>query len=191
MGRVKVDGLPNNMSIHNHGTSIELIRNWQSRALLEGTVLYVAVLAFIAFFQINFFGFSLRNILTLIILSLPLIIMWKNKTHILIQRGQVSVKHKPFPYLGTKTIPSRSIKQVYVKQLTSTASENNSVRCAQLKYFRYEVKVVLKTSKEITLLKGIRDHQQALFIEEEIEKFLRIEDETNINEFGSTPILGW
>ncbi len=195
MGRVKVDGLPDNMSVINHGSSIELIRNWHTRALLSNTLLLIALMTMAVIYLIVFSDTLmqkvLRSVVAMVILAMPLIIMWKNKTHILVQRGQVSVKHKPFPYFGNRTIPSHSIKQVYVKQHSSSAPEDDSLNCAQLKYFHYEIIIILKKNKELSLLKGLKDHQHALFIEEEIEKFLNIEDQQNNREFGSKPILGW
>ncbi len=195
MGRVKVDGLPDNMSVINHGSSIELIRNWHTRNLSSGTVISTMLIPvtviILIFTSDTFLEKLIKSIGAIAVLSMPLIMMLKNNTHILIERGQISVKHKPFPFFGARVIPSHLIKQVYVEQFTSSAPENNTVRCAQLKYFQYEVKVILKSNNELSLLKGLKDHQQALFIEEEIETFLNIEDQQNNREFGSKPILGW
>lgn len=98
-----------------------------------------------------------------------------NKTDIIIKRGQLVVKHYPLPWPGSKNISTNEIEQLYCKENISR-SKNGTTRT-------YEVKVILNNRTDQSLVKNMEDVQQALFIEQEIENKLGIENREVAGEY--------
>ena len=101
---------------------------------------------------------------------------WFNVTDITATRQDITVKHKPLPWLGNKTINARDIKQLYGKEKVTTNRNSTSVS--------YEIHVITHSGADTTLVTGLETSQQALFIEQEIEKFLNIKNAPVRGEIG-------
>ena len=80
----------------------------------------------------------------------------------------LSIRHVPLPYLGNKTVEASDVKQVYSKERISRSRRGGSVT--------YEVHALTHSGRNLKLLSGLPNSEQALFIEQEIERFLRIQD---------------
>ena len=91
-----------------------------------------------------------------------------NTTQIKVGRGNLSLRHGPIPWKGNKAIPAHSVRQIYGKEMIKN-SKNGT-------YKRYSVEVVLDTNKRETLVKGLEEAEQALFIEQQVEQHLGIQD---------------
>ncbi|MGJ3237626.1 MAG: hypothetical protein ACFE0Q_02870 [Anaerolineae bacterium] len=83
-------------------------------------------------------------------------------------RQQLRVKHRPIPYPLDKTMNTSEIDQVYVRRKV--------IKTEKSSYTIYRVHVVSKNRRDIKLLSDLREFEQALFIEYELEKFLGIRD---------------
>jgi hypothetical protein len=120
---------------------------------------------------------STGNFIMLLFISLHLIIgifvayytatLYVNKTTIRVSQLLLEVKHGPLPYWGNHNLSSEGLKQIYCKQRISSG------RSASVSY---EVHAINIEGKDITLLNGLDQSEQALYIEQEIERFLKIED---------------
>ena len=64
---------------------------------------------------------------------------------------------------------SSGIRQLYSKEKTTDNRDTNRIS-------QYELRVITHDKKEVKLLSGLESPKQVLFIEQAIEKFLRIED---------------
>jgi hypothetical protein len=90
-----------------------------------------------------------------------------NQTVIRVGQGMLSVQHGPLPWFGNKTVPSHQIKQLYCKEHVQRSENSNSLT--------YSVEMILDHGRE-TLVKGLQECEQAIFIEQALERFLKIED---------------
>lgn len=91
-----------------------------------------------------------------------------NTTTIRVDSGQLSIRHHPLPWRGNRTLDSRSIRQLFVKSKTSHSKNGTSTT--------YELHAVTQTDGQEELITGLQEQDQALFLEQEIERHLRIED---------------
>jgi hypothetical protein len=91
-----------------------------------------------------------------------------NQTVIRVGQGLLEVQHGPLPWLGNKTLTAHEIKQLYCQEHTHHGKNGTSVT--------YSVELIRNGERE-TLLKGLNECDQALFVEQELERFLKIEDQ--------------
>lgn len=91
-----------------------------------------------------------------------------NKTVIEIGSWQLSLKHGPLPWPGNRTLDSSSIDQLYCRRKISRNDNSTSET--------YELHAITKDNKKLKLLSGFTEPEQALYLEQEIEKALQIKD---------------
>ncbi len=94
-----------------------------------------------------------------------------NTTYITVRRGKLSVEHLPlrFPFYPDRFIPVANIEQVFVERYVASKTNNNPD-------FAFRVKLIETNQNRINLVKGLKQPNHALYIEQEIEKFLKIQD---------------
>lgn len=93
-----------------------------------------------------------------------------NTTHIVVDHSYTTIQHRPFKvFFKEIKIETRNIEQLYVKKyiMSRTNGKPN---------YAYGVMAKMKDGSEIRIVKGIKRTEQALFIEQEIEKFTGIVD---------------
>ena len=91
-----------------------------------------------------------------------------NRTTISIDSSALIIRHKPIPYPGNREIPSEQINQLFSKEKISQGKNSTSIA--------YELHAILRGQEKLKLLSGLDDADQALYLEQEIEKYLGIED---------------
>ncbi|MBF0122097.1 MAG: hypothetical protein HQL21_01650 [Candidatus Omnitrophica bacterium] len=92
-----------------------------------------------------------------------------NITTIKVSYDFITVRHAPLPCPGEKTIPRGDVKQFYSEEDTHETKHGHG--------HTYAVRLLTKNEKTIDLIKGLAGRDEALFVEQQIEKFLRIQDE--------------
>ena len=93
-----------------------------------------------------------------------------NKTYIRISYGSIIITHRPLPWFGQKNITKHDLKQFYSKE---------EIHCGKNGYsYSYSVQALTQSGKVVELISGLSSREEALFIEQEIEKYLKIEDES-------------
>ncbi|MBF0569537.1 MAG: hypothetical protein HQL18_02035 [Candidatus Omnitrophica bacterium] len=95
--------------------------------------------------------------------------MFLNKTTIRITYDSVTVRHAPLPWMGQKTISRAEVKQFYSQEDISQ-TKNGTSRS-------YAVRLLTSNEKVVDLVTGLAGRDEALFIEQQVEKFLGIRDE--------------
>lgn len=90
-----------------------------------------------------------------------------NRTLIHVRKRSLRILHAPFPWPGVKKIESKDLEQIYVEE--NVHQKNGS-------HASYTLFAVLKKSGKKKLLSGLKNYDQALKIELEIEKALGIKD---------------
>lgn len=91
-----------------------------------------------------------------------------NSTVITVTAEQLTIRHGPLPWAGNLAVASAELKQLYCSEHLS--QRKNDVQR------RYGVEAILNDNTRRTLIKGLFDADQALFIEQEIEEHLGIVD---------------
>ncbi len=170
-------GIPIQITVRKDPDHLQITRTWFERKYVWLTPFVVVWDAFI------FWGckktFSAAQIDLFVVLFLPLFVclavfltyMWLagflNKTKIDVTRNVISVKHGPVPVWGNKRISSRELSRLDYK----SEKWRNGIYWIDL------ISVLAKMSNQssITLLSGLKDVNQAMFIKQEVESFLGVE----------------
>jgi hypothetical protein len=91
-----------------------------------------------------------------------------NTTRIAVGRGLIKVRHGPLPWWGQLTMPVDDFKQFYCKEKLHH-NKNGS-------HYTYEVWAALKSGDSKKILSSLNEREQAIFIEQEIERALNLKD---------------
>lgn len=97
-----------------------------------------------------------------------------NRTVVTVDRAAITVRHRPLPWLGNKTIPVGQIEQLYVKSNFSRFQRGEPT---------YGVHLVDQANKHAKLVTGLSSSDHALYLEQEIERYLGIVDRPVRGEF--------
>ena len=94
-----------------------------------------------------------------------------NRTYITVDEHHLTIDHRPIknPFNPPEEIPVRNIEQIYVKRYVASRTNGRPS-------YGHAIMVILKKGRQIKLIEGMRNPDKALFIEQEIEYFLNIED---------------
>jgi hypothetical protein len=91
-----------------------------------------------------------------------------NITIISIGYDNVGIHHKPLPWKGNMDIYKHDLKQLYVKQHTHKSKHGER--------YSYSLNAIDRDNKDRLLLNILQNAEEAKWIEQKIEKFLKIED---------------
>ena len=91
-----------------------------------------------------------------------------NRTTVVARPGVLSVSHRPVPWPGNVTLNTDQVEQLYCTE--KIRHGKNTV------HTRYTVAAILHSGRKQTLLKGLVDADQALYVEQELERYLKIRD---------------
>ncbi len=184
--------IPQNMQLEEDRNSMKIIHKWSNImgyillgfSLFWNSIIYFGFISemlaenvptFVLFFMTPFIGvgififyFGLANIL--------------NTTIISIGYDNVSVKHTPLPWLGNKDIFKHDIKQLYVKQHISKGKNGTSMSYSTS--ISYSVNLIDKDNKDIKLIDSLQTPDEGRFIEQKIEKFLKIQSKPVSGEYN-------
>lgn len=164
-------------------SSLDIRTNW-SRNKSKGGMWFLVL--FTIMWNMAIWPFAMSNILSGAIISvLPMALhlaaglgmayyvlsMFINKTDIYVTDQDITISSSPLknPFTRDEVIPAKKIKQLYVTRYVS--STTNGVA-----NYAYALYAISKSNKRIPLIKGMNKETQ-LYLEQEIENFLEIEDE--------------
>ncbi len=163
---------------------LEIVVDWYSSApkrkvltLVTSAFLWNIVLLPIVLFltyngQFFFLFLFAGHLATGLMLVVQLLATFLNKTHIEVRPSGIQVIHKPIKSVlnKNKDIRAADIDQLYVSRYTEKPHDRikNGVQA-------YALSLVLKNGKTIELIRGMNRETQ-LYIEQEIEAYLRIKD---------------
>ena len=167
--------LPKGMVMNRDPIHLEIIRRWYGSSVIIMTILCFMYAMFILIFSE---GILEGNIFTIInssffgfiglFLVYYTIAGYINSTHIRADRDFLIIQHKPLPWFGNKSIPSRELDQLYSKMSVYYYRGEDHYSC--------EIRAKMKTNQDIKLLSKLSNPHQALYVEQEIERFLNIVD---------------
>jgi len=91
-----------------------------------------------------------------------------NRTTVTVERETLTVRHAPLPWPGNVSVATDQLDQLYCRRRISHGKHGPS--------YSFEVRAVTQEGRKMTLIKGLESEDQALFIEQQIESRLGIED---------------
>ena len=178
-------GLPEGMEMNNENGGLEIRRRWFSLVNIFTAVFAVFWCGFLVVwytmlgsfssgdnpgggFLLIFYLFPLIHVAVGVWLLYSSLCGFLNKTLIRADWENLSIRHYPLPWAGNKVIPKQEVKQLYVKRRESRGRGGTSVT--------YEVRLLTQSGSDIKLLTGLPNEEQARFIEQEVERYLQIEN---------------
>lgn len=105
-----------------------------------------------------------------------------NSTVIRVSDGRLSVRHGPIPWLGNFDLPTDSLEQIYCQNKLHKSRDDDGHTTTSM---QYEVHAIVGGKKQ-KLLGGLHDADQALFVEQRLERFLGLEDRPVSGEMSAT-----
>ena len=91
-----------------------------------------------------------------------------NRTTVTAEMGMLTIRHAPLPWPGNKQLWDEQFEQLFSKEKVSHSKNGTN--------YSYEVHVALRDGEQVKLLGGLDKAEQALFIEQELERYLGIAD---------------
>jgi len=92
-----------------------------------------------------------------------------NRTRVSIEGDQVEVIHRPFRWFGNRRLDAREINQLFCTEYVAYKSNDQP-------QYRMCVNAILQDGAKLELIKGLEDAGQAFYLEDLIERHLRIPD---------------
>lgn len=167
------------------GEGLALVRRWYSSKF----IIFIICCVFGDGFLIFWYSAALRPGTSVILVIAPILhviacallnyctlagIM--NRTRIAIGIDDLSIRHAPIPWPGNRSIPRTDLERLFVEE---------RVYRNKGPYYTYGLNAVLKDGARVKLLSGLEDPEQALFLEQEIEARLGIQDRKTPDELRS------
>ncbi len=168
--------MPKGIEVLPTGNRLEIIRTWFSLKIIFFTVFtlfwdgFMVVWFAIAISQRQWLMAVFGTIHGTVGLGLFYYVLtgYLNRTIITVNHSLFTIKHAPIPWPGNKLLNPRDITQLYCKEQMHRNKNSTS--------YTYEVHGILKNTEHAKLITGLDNSEQALYIEQEIERFLNIED---------------
>ena len=92
-----------------------------------------------------------------------------NVTRLKVDREQFAVQHDPVPWPGEVKTPTNTLEQLYCKEKSHSGESGTT--------YTYQLCAVLKDGRKLDLVSGLDSADIAIFLEQQIETWLRIPDE--------------
>ena len=178
---------PPRFTVESLGSELEITKSWFSPAVFFLAFFCVIWDGFLVFWYgiafshddspLIMFLFPGLHVAVGVSLTYFVICSFVNRTRIKVGMGQLTVRHGPLPWPGNYTLNSVDVEQVFCQSKFHSSKHGGR--------FTYEVHVVLHDGTKQKLVTGLDDPDQAIFIEQQLEDYLRIEDRRVPGEYGS------
>jgi hypothetical protein len=170
--------MPRAINIERMGGGRTIVRRWYSPVLFFLVVFIIIWDGFLVFWYVTALSsddaplmmkiFPLGHVAVGLGLTYYTLAGFLNRTRIHADRGEVSIRHGPLPWFGNRTIRAVDLEQLYCTRHVSRSRNSRTVT--------FRVNAATRGGRKIKLLSGIAEEDQALFIEQELEQHLNIED---------------
>ena len=175
--------LPKNMQLIDHGRYLEIVRVWRGWSTLVLAGFTVVWWWFLSGYFKNFpsFGDSWKDFILLIFVAAGIFMTYRviaeffNKTYIFANESKIEIRHRPVPWIGNLKVDAADINQLYVKEVVDRGEGGTSTT--------YELHAKTNSGKDVQMLPGLPDADQAKFVEEKLEALLHIENRSIPGEY--------
>ncbi len=176
--------LPKGFSLREYGGSLEITRRWIGPAAFFLLIFalfwngFMIVWHGIALSQGEWImsAFGLIHTAVGIGVAYFTLALFINTTRIRAGLGKIEVRHGPLPWKGNKTISSVDIPQLYCMEKIIRGKNGTSSR--------YRIEAILPDNRRETLVDGFTDSDHALYVEQQLERHLRISDQPVAGGYG-------
>jgi hypothetical protein len=172
--------MPGGMFVDYGAQSLHIERRWFSMKYVPMAFFCVAWDAFLIFwysmaFTANpgwiFIVFPIAHVAVGVGLTYSTLAGFLNSTKVDVDSQFVSIAHGPMPWLGDRTIATGDVKQFYTKE---DRGEKGST---------FDLYLMTKDNKSIKMIDGMDSVDAGLFIEQQVESWLQIDDQPVAGEF--------
>ena len=169
---------PRSITIEDLGSGLRLTRSWFTLQALFLTVFCIVWDSFLVFWYSKVLEpnapwimavFPVMHVAIGIFLTYTTLALYLNRTVLEVNEGRLTVRHGPLPWPGNREVDVSELEQLYCEEKASQG------RRGAVSY-TYNVCGLLKGGRRVTVLSSLPDRDQALFVEQIIEKYLGIED---------------
>lgn len=98
---------------------------------------------------------------------------WLNRTEIKASPTSLDIKHGPLPFPGKRLDPG-NIVQLYCKERIHHHADSD--RDGASTSYSYELHAITGDGKQEKLVTGLHESEQALYLEQQLEQFLKVEN---------------
>ncbi len=167
--------MPEKITLEKHGNDLYIEYSWMNPMVYFLLFFCIGWDAFLIFWYSMAFGdnvdiimiiFPIAHVAVGIGLTYFVVASFVNKTHFTIQDGWLFVQHKPLPWKGNLSLDVKEIKQIFCKENISQ-NKNGTSRS-------YDVHYVTQGNMKKKLISGLSSPDLALYIEQELERHLKI-----------------
>jgi hypothetical protein len=118
--------------------------------------------------------FALLHVAAGVVLMYATAAMFVNRTRIVVSGGRLTVDLGPLPWPGNRDIPTASLEQLYTVEHVQRTRGGTTIT--------YSVRARVRGGGAVKLATGLSERDQALYIEQVIERHLGIPDEGSYND---------
>ncbi len=169
---------PNEVTIQKQGQGLKLSWRWFSAKYIGLAIFAVVWDAFLCFWYSAALSgsgmpwimivFPLGHVAVGVGITYSVIAGFLNRTTLAVDRNVFTVHHDPVPWFGEVKVKPADLDQLYCKEKISHGKNGTSTS--------YQLCAVLKDGRKLDLVSGLDSPDVALFIEQQVEDWLRIED---------------
>lgn len=168
--------LPKGFTLAGQGIELAIIRRWFGPAalflipfaLFWNGFLCVWYSIAISAGQVIMMVFPILHVAVGVGVGYTALAMVLNQTAIRVSPGLIDVRHGPLPWFGNRQIDPSSLAQLYVAEKVSRGRRSASVT--------YELRARTRLDRDEPVVEGLERAEQALYLEQEIERYLAIKD---------------
>jgi DNA-directed RNA polymerase subunit RPC12/RpoP len=172
-----VVAVPSSVRIEKDGQSARIVQRWFSLKYIPMALFCVAWDGFLIFWYGTAFAtgapwimivFPIVHLALGVGLTYSTLCGFFNRTVLEVTREELAIWFDPLPWGGEKTIKVSDLKQLYCKEKV-TRGENSTTR-------QYQLFAVTQDNKQVQLVSNLDSPDVAVFIEQQIERWLKIGD---------------
>ena len=169
--------LPSAMRVEQTAHGLAIVRRWFSPAILFLVFFCIAWDGFLVFWYSVAFSmngpwimkvFPIAHVAVGVGLTYFTVASLFNTTRIEVGRGELSIKHGPVPWFGGKTLRATEVDQLFCKEKVSRGKHGYR--------YTYSVWAAMKDGSSAKVISEGTETDQALFIEQQLERALGIRD---------------
>ena len=167
--------LPAGVHVEERGRDLLIVRRWFSWTFIflaffcvvwNGFLLFWYGIAFTTGAPLIMKLFPILHVAVGVFITYFTIAGFLNRTTFRIERDHLSVRHGPVPWRGNLEVSTVGLEQLFCTEQVSRGRNGTTIR--------YSVEAALKDGRHLKLATGLDAREQALYIEQTIEKHLGI-----------------
>ena len=168
-------GLPDRFAVAELGGVLTISWHWPRWMAIPLAAFAVAWNGFLVFFYRGLLAsnaptgtllFPLLHVGAGVFITYFVLVILFNTSELKAGRGEITVRHGPLPWAGNRTVATHELAQLFCVERRGGKGK-----------VHYQVMARLRSGREVKLVSGLMEDRQARFLEQEVEKHLRIEDQ--------------